>query len=245
VLADVSLDDTFTYDGDMAYQLYLGWIEGWASMEDLICYLKRLIIKCVWAWYILPADANPAWSMLNQDDWEDVIQTFLLDVWKLAREKRVPTENPALFHEYLHKVIRRRVVDVVRRRGRRKPKRIPAGGYSSLSTVSTARDVETALFLEDLPARLRRQILEGFRFEDSQELEAVAYIVDRLTAGKDVVDHWLRVRYGLLDPQWLVEHVQVRLRMLLNRTRKQLSGMGPTAQQKKWGWIDAVFGETR
>lgn len=210
-LRDVEMDGEFVYDGELCFELYLNYLKGIVPDDKLVTYLKRYIVMQVRDEYL----------HLGVEVCEDLVQASLTELWMCISKQTPPTDNVASFHAFINTVFRRQISRVFRTLYDDAPKELDPEFYRSRCALQedTIKDVDDRIFLEDIPTILRRRVLEKFRLLESDRL-AAEYVLDRVLSGERVVEPYLRRKYKVRDPAFLIEHVMVRARMVLYEYRE-------------------------
>ena len=216
MVSDVAINGRFEYDGDHCFSLWLQYCADVISMNDFLLYLKR--------YPILRLRRQRYHRKLTIEVCEDLVQAALTELWRLAAARKLPMFNVAVFHGYLNTVIARKFSKVFSSvyddSARHIDPHIHMARY--LRRQPSANDVETVLYVDELPVVIRKAILSNLRFTGENVQGAVKYILDRIFNGEDVVTTWLRREYAIDDPEFLVEHVRIRIKMTLHKLSKDV-----------------------
>lgn len=227
MLKDVGIDETFSYDGFIGFELFLNYLKGITDINTLITYLKRIVVIRI----------NSKYSHLSVEVREDLVQSLLLDIWRTIYTKKLMTnlmenrpnlpfkEGVRLFHEHLKTLIDRRLSRAFHEIYDDAVKLLPPEEYECgyVHRYQTIGHVENGIFLEDeLPGVIRKEVLDHLRFDEANVREAARYIVDRVLAGKRVVRHWIKRNFRVVDSNFLVHHVLICVRACLYEVKATL-----------------------
>lgn len=132
-------------------------------------------------------------------------------LWNIISKRHVP--NTDQFHRYLRTCIARVIITEITKliRQREIP---PEADPPRIARLKSHRDVETLLFLADLPDLVRSRVEAKVRF-DGNERTACLYIADRFLAGKTPVMEVLRDDYKIQHAAFLCEYVLILIREAL------------------------------
>lgn len=212
MIEPVRIGDTFGYDQEVSLSLYRQYLDGDLPVNELLTYLYRFVV-------IALRDSYPRTPHTLM---EDLAQEALLRVWTTVERRLIPSDAVGRFHGYMRRIVTNAAAKVFREE--EDLDKLDSAWYDADNIqrrFSSAWDVENKLFIEDLPRVVRSRVLFDFRFPDPDRREAAAYIIDCLFAGKRIVRKWLEVRYNISDPDFVIDHVCIRVRMALWGLREQ------------------------
>jgi hypothetical protein len=213
---DVNIGDKFNYNGDACLELYRGYLEGRETLDDFLRYLKRHIIMRVRKHYL---------RRIRRDVCEDLIQSALIELWRIADKKKIPSVSVQVFHKFVNTVIHRRIAKTFGEVYDDAPKKMDPVGYISAyyGKIPGLDDEESRVFLADLADTLKTRIMENIRFKDPRIVAAIEYILEQVLEFREsVVEAWLKRNWRIEDPKFLVEHVFVLLKAELYKIREDL-----------------------
>lgn len=216
--SDVGLTSRFSYDGEECLRLYVEYLKKGSiqAMEDLLCYVKRHVTIRVRKHYF---------RRVRLDICEDLIQSSVIELWDVFSRKSVPHSNVAVFHSFINTVVHRKMAKTFALAYDDAPKSLDANRYveEQFSRMPSSEDSEDSLFVQELPEALKWRVVERVRFRTKNAREAVSDILDRILIYKEpVVESWLKRKWGVEDPQFLLEHVLVLLRDELYKVRQEM-----------------------
>jgi hypothetical protein len=214
-ITDIDVEQNFRYDHNFAFELWKDFQRGVVSINDLLTYLKRFVVIQL---------RRRKFNIEEKEVVEELVHYALLAVWEAASRGNIPTEDQKQFHGYLHGVIRNGTANGLK-----------AGVWLSevvkyddatyhmsryLKRVPCPQDVEDRLYLEEIPGVVRERVMASMRFPVRHG--AVKYIVDRFFTHQRVSHNWLRKFYKISDPSFLVQHVRIRVKMVLMELQRDL-----------------------
>jgi DNA-directed RNA polymerase specialized sigma24 family protein len=227
MIQDVSLYDRFSYSGEEGLGMYVGYKAGTVSMDDLLRYVKRHVISRVRHCYV---------RRVRKDICEDLIQSALVELWQLFASKReVPSQNVAVFHSYLNTVIHRRMAREFATVYDDAPKRLDPVEYSDcqcrrIPSTSAPEDVE---FMTEVGEAILARVLERLRPMPPLMREAVVFISIEILRYRDKVsEEYLRRRYMIEDPEFVVQHVLTLVRAELYSMRENDVTFATTTERR-------------
>jgi len=214
VIKDVDIYEPFTYDGFITFELYLNYLESVADIEYFVRYVKRLVIMRILEKYYHLGDIC-----------EDLVQSSLMEIWRMADKEKLPQDKADSFHEFIHTIITRHVARAFHIVYDDAPKLLEPEHFEKnyLHRFKYQFDVEANILLDEMPESLTKSILKHVRFEDAGSKDSVAYILDRIFSGNRVVFPWMRRRWGVDNCKFLMEHVLILLRNELYEIKKTIS----------------------
>jgi hypothetical protein len=214
------------YDGDYAFKLYKRWLHNRESIDTLVEYMQRYVV--------LRLKKQGYHRRVSYEICAEIVQTTLIELWKTFRRKNLPTANPALWHGYLNTVVIRWFAKGFKDFFYKPQQNIDTYDHieRQIHRIPTASDVEDVIFLDELPVVLRKMILGTLRFPGEKTQGAVKYILDRIFNGEPIVDNWLKIHYDIDNPEFLVEHVRICLKLSLYEIRKDVN-LRPTTNTEE------------
>jgi hypothetical protein len=213
MILDTDLEDKFKYDGHFCFNLYLLYIEGKATEDDVLTYLKKYIIMMV----------RSPYSHLGYDVCNDLVQVCLIEVWKLIRKKKLPVLNLKVFHSFLNTIIHRTSCKEFKAVYGPSPADMFFELYDSryYCRYRTPQDVDDEIFLEELPGVLRKKVSEKLRFQDGVMKDVAQDVLSRLFEGRmiprDRICYDSKINKRTFD--FIIEHIRVLVRSELYKLR--------------------------
>lgn len=216
MVPDVNLSDKFSYDGEECLRLYHAYQNG-GSLEEFLRYLKRHIIMRVRKGYL---------KRVRRDVCEDLIQSVLIELWLLVIRRPIPACNVALFHSFLNTVIHRKIAKTFAEIYDDAPKKMDGVVYVSemLRRIPGSDDEETAQYLKELGPAIRERILASLRPMPENVRQAIDLVLTDVLIHNDMVAPvFLKRECKIEDPDFLIEHVFIRIKAELYKMREDLS----------------------
>lgn len=211
----VSLEDRFTYDGDLCFQLYIDYAAEAISADNFSAYLQRYVIMRVRKQYLY----------LGNEICEDLVQSCMLELWKIVRKKSLPQEGVGTFHAFLNTVIKRKISKTFDKEiYDDAPKELDPQIFIQhcLRRVATPDQIEDEIFLQELPDHLRTAVGEAVLFQDEDRRAAVGYVLECLLTRTKPIPRVLRTEYGVRDITFIVDYTKVAVRRELYEVKKTL-----------------------
>jgi hypothetical protein len=214
-ITDIDVEQKFSYDNHFAFELWKDFRRGVVSIDDLMTYLKRFVVIQL---------RKRKLDIEEKEVVDELVHYGLLSVWEAATRDNIPTADQEQFHGYLHGVIRHGFAHGFK-----------AGVWLSevveyedaiyhmsryMRRLSTPQDVEDRLYLEEVPDVVRKRVMTTMRFQ--VHYGAVKYVVDRFFAQQRVSRNWLRKFYKISNPDFLIEHVRIRVKIVLMDLQRDL-----------------------
>jgi DNA-directed RNA polymerase specialized sigma24 family protein len=227
MIPDVTLYDRFSYSGEQGLSMYTGFKSGSVSIDDLLRYIKRHVISRVRHCYV---------RRVRKDICEDLIQAALVELWQLfSSDRPVPSQNVAIFHSYLNTVIHRRMAREFSSVYDDAPKRLDPVEYSDcqcqrIPSTSAPEDIE---FLAEVGEATLSRVLERLRPMPPRVREAVVFTATEILRYRDKVsEEYLRRRYMIEDPEFLIQHVLTLVRSELYSMRENDVTFSTTTERR-------------
>lgn len=216
-VSDVAIFDKFVYDGNQSFAMYNEYLEGKATEEEIAIQLRRYATMRVRKAYM---------RKLRYAVCEDLIQSCMVEICVLIKKRNIPNKSAAVFHAFLNSVIRCKIAKTFKTIYDDSPKLMDPDTYikEQFQRIPGSNEKETELFLDELPDSICKQITEDahLRFRDTNEVDAVHYIMGRIREGKRIVEPLLRRKYLIKDVKFFIDHVKVRIRMALYEARQYI-----------------------
>ena len=213
MILDTDLEDQFRYDGHFCFNLYLLYLEGKATEDDVLTYLKKYIIMMV----------RSPYNHLGYDVCNDLVQACLIEVWNLIRKKKLPVLNLKVFHSFLNTIIYRTSCKEFKAVYGPSPAELKFELYDSryYCRYKSPQDVDDEMFIEELPGVLRKKVTEKMRFQTGVLNEVALDVIGRLFEGRMIPRDRIccdsKINKRTFD--FIIEHIRVLVRAELYKLR--------------------------
>lgn len=155
---------------------------------------------------------------LQPADLDEIVAYVESEWWFYMRDKAPKFLGRRRFYRFFKSWVRYTAFHALRSvfRGRG----VPEDYEYRPSRMPHPRDAESKIFLEELPAKVLKEIKNRCRFNGSLT-PAITYAVQMFLEGESPVPRFLRVHFGVRDPQFVIDYALVRCRIALYRIRRQ------------------------
>jgi len=202
------------YDDGAAFQLYLEYLDGKETSETVLLRLMPLVYSMI----------SRRFKGIQHAHKDDLFSEAATKVWKTVEDKKIPDSLPEVFYTYVIHAINSGLSIALRKLDPSYTRLMAHNMPPSSPRYPTVRQIDAKIFLEELPDLIRKRVLPTLRF-DGRTREACCYVMDRILGNKRVVRRVLSTRFGINNPDFYIEHVQVRIRTFLYDVRDVFSDL--------------------
>ena len=202
------------YDDGATFQLYLGYLDGKETSETVLLGLMPLVYSLI----------ARRFQGIQQAHKDDLFSEGATRVWKAIEEKKIPDSLPEVFYTYVIHAINSGLSIGLRKLDPSYTRLMAHNLPPSSLRYPTVEQIDAKMFLDELPGLIRKRIVPTLRFRGKTR-EACCYIMDRILGNKRVVRRVLSTRFGIKNPDFYIEHVQVRVRSFLYDIRDVFSDL--------------------
>lgn len=202
------------YDDGAAFEAYLKFLDGKYTSESVLLGLMPLIYAII----------SRKFKGIQESHYDDLFGEAASKVWKAIENRNLPDSMPEVFYTYVIHAINSGVANALNRLDapytRLDVRKMPPVS----SRFATVQQVDAKIFLEELPQLIRKKLVPTLRFSGKAR-QACEYILDRVLANKRVVRRMLVTRFGIENPDFYIEHIQIRLRFFLYDVRNAFTDL--------------------
>ena len=215
---DVGISDRFSYDGVVCLEFYRGYLDGSTTMDDYIRYLMRHVIIRVRKGYL---------RRIRRDLCEDLIQAALIELWQIAVKRKIPSGSVQVYHKFINTVIHRKIAKTFSELYDDAPKKMDPSRYVEefFRRIPGLDEDETRVFLDDLSDTVKNRIRNNLRFNDRRIVEALEHVMEQILDFPEEEpgpEAFLKRRWRIEDPKFLIEHVSVLIKAELYKIRDDI-----------------------
>jgi hypothetical protein len=187
-------------------------------MDDFLRYLKRHVIIRVRKGYL---------RRVRRDLCEDLIQAALIELWQIAQKKQLPSGSVQVFHKFANTVIHRKIAKTFAELYDDAPKKMDPARYIEefYRKIPGMDDDESRVFLAELSGTVKDRVRRKLRIHESRFVEAVEHVMEQLLDFPEEdpgPESFLKRRWSIEDPKFLIEHVSVLIKNELYKIREDL-----------------------
>jgi hypothetical protein len=212
-IKECNIRNILTYDACLGFELYRFYLNGGIDAENTLKYLQRTVAHQIYQKY----------SYMGIDILEDLYQACSLQLWLSIFHKRLPREEIGKFHQYIYEVVRRWIGFTFDKEYDDSHKYLDISNWdqSNLRRFRFQYDIDNDIFLDELPQSITWDLMDFCRFKGNTR-RAIRYCIGCILTGSRIATSYLKRRYDLIDPDFIIEHTLIILRSCLYRYKKLL-----------------------
>jgi hypothetical protein len=216
-----------TYDSERAFHIYQTSSNDLSTLAGAMVPLVRIVL-------------GSEFKYLDPMVKDELIAAALAKLHEALVNRRCKYENAQQFTVYHYWLIKRTMLAWLKNMSQTA---VSQENFRSISFRTTVRmrhplDVETAIYVTELPNEILRRVLQQIRFR-GRESEACRYIAQRLTSGRRVVKEVLVKEFERQEPEFFLQYVRMLTRKPSTTSRRNqvfetLPSRGSALTRRTW-----------